>query len=172
MNESQAQIQEDAIRMIQTYLRHLSFHDENLQPLPIDGIWEQTTIDALRAFQRREGLPETGIVDRTTWDSLKAAYDESVARNSPPERIDLFPRYPRNYKTEPGEESFLVSAIQHILSELEQIYRFPALSFSGIYDDLTVRAVKEFQRRNNIPDSGDVTRETWDALALQHNLLI
>ncbi len=161
----------DAIMMIQTYLRHLSFHNSEIPPVPLDGIWDRETRESVIAFQTSQGLNPTGVVDRETWDRLKAEYERSVALNSPPVRIDLFPRRPRGYALRIGEKSYLSAIVQHMLDELERVYLFSSLSDSGTYDDVTAANVREFQARNNIPVTGEVERETWDALAIQYNLL-
>ena len=78
---------------------------------------------------------------------------------------------PIGYTLKLGEKSFIVVAVQHILDELEKIYLFPTLSSSGAYDEVTAANIREFQARNRIPVTGEVDRETWDALAVQFNLL-
>ena len=161
----------DAIRDIQTYLRHLSFHNEDIVELPIDGIWDSATRDALIAFQRDMGLEPTGTVDRNTYDILKMEYDKSVALNSPPARLDLFPRSPLGYALSEGETGILVEVVQYILGELERLYSLPEIKRSGVYDSASADAVKYFQARNGIEPTGRVDRETWDAMAVQHNLL-
>ncbi len=161
----------DAIILIQTYLRHLSFNNDIIPPVPLDGIWERETQESIIAFQNAYGLSPTGIVDRETWNRLKAEYDRSVALNSPPVAVSLFPRLPRDYSLKEGDKSYLSSVVQHMLDELERAYAFPSLSDSGVYDSITAQNIKEFQSRNQIPVSGDVDRETWDALAVQYNLL-
>ena len=161
----------DAIMQIQKYLRHLSFHNTDIPPVPLDGIWDRETRESVIAFQVANGLSPTGIVDRETWDKLKEEYDKSVATNSPPIKIDVFPRMPMGYSLKLGEKSFLAVAVQHMLDELEKIYLFPTLSSSGVYDELTAANIREFQVRNRITPTGEVDRETWDALAVQFNLL-
>ena len=161
----------DAIMQIQTYLRHLSFHNTDIPPVPLEGIWDRETRDSAIAFQVANGLAPTGIVDRETWDKLKEEYDKSAATNSPPIKIDVFPRIPMGYMLKVGERSFLAVAVQHMLDELEKIYLFPTLSSSGVYDEMTAANVRSFQSRNRINATGEVDRETWDALAVQYNLL-
>lgn len=170
-NNAPGDFERDAIMQIQRYLRHLSFHNTDIPPVPVDGIWDRETRESVIAFQVANGLSPTGIVDRETWDKLKEEYDKSVSLNSPPIKLDVFPRMPQGYSLKLGEKSFLSVALQHMLDELEKIYLFPTLSSSGVYDEITATNIREFQAQNRIPQSGEVDRETWDALAVQFNLL-
>lgn len=166
--------EKDAIKNIQRYLRQLSFHDDGINPVPIDGIWADQTRRALIQFQRSQGIPATGTVDNNTWAILKQKYDESVALNSPPLKLDLFPRniYGLEYEMTVGEIGFLVTAVQYLLGELSRLYSFPECAPSGVYDEETASLVREFQKRNGIEATGKVGRETWDAMVAQHNLLL
>lgn len=161
----------DAIRDIQTYLRHLSFHSDGIGDVPIDGIWDSATKYALIEFQKSMGLEPTGTVDRATHELLRREYDRSVALNSPPARLDLFPRSPLGYVLSEGDTGILVEVVQYILGELERLYALPEIERNGVYDSATAEAVRYFQARNGIEQTGRVGRETWDALAVQHNLL-
>ena len=167
----------DAILNTQTYLRHLTFHDEGLgEPgsVPLDGIWDSATRDALIKFQETRGLPVTGTVDRATWDVLKAEYDKSIAENSPPAMLSLFPRYPLGCVIKQGDRGYLAATVNFLLSQLERLYFFQKLPDEGsdIYGEDTSALVRDFQKRNGIPLTGNVDRETWDAMAVQHNLLL
>ena len=114
----------------------------------------------------------TGTVDRATWDILKAEYDASVAQNSPPAALSLFPRYPQGFEIKKGDRGFLTDTVQYLLEQLERLYHFPNYTASGVFDELTEAYVRDFQKRNLINPTGNVDRETWDALAVQHNLLL
>lgn len=165
----------DAIENIQRYLRHLTFHDSRMGEqgsVPLDGIWESATRDALISFQQSRGLPVTGTVDRATWDLLKSEYDRSVAQNSPPVNLALFPRYSEGFAIKKGEQGFLVDAVQYLLEQLERLYHFPDYKATGSFDEKTEAYVRDFQRRNLITPTGEVDRETWDAMAAQYNLLL
>ena len=166
--------EKDAIKNIQRYLRQLSFHDDGINPVPIDGIWADQTRRALIQFQRSQGIPATGTVDNNTWAILKQKYDESVALNSPPLKLDLFPRniYGGEYEISLGESGFLVDTVQYLLGELSRLYSFPEYMTSGVYDEATAALVREVQARNKISATGNVGRETWDAMVAQHNLLL
>lgn len=47
-----------------------SLHDRGLYAQNIDGVFDETTAIAVRAFQRSEGLEADGRVGRATWDAL------------------------------------------------------------------------------------------------------
>ena len=67
--------QGDSVKVIQYMLRVIAeFYDE-VPAVAIDGIYGTGTQNAVLAFQRREGLPQTGAVDAATWDALSRAYE-------------------------------------------------------------------------------------------------
>ena len=66
----------DAVANLQRYLRRLVVFDEykNIDLVPIDGIFEEQTREALKEYQRTRGLPITGKAEKLTWDTLFAEY--------------------------------------------------------------------------------------------------
>jgi peptidoglycan hydrolase-like protein with peptidoglycan-binding domain len=38
----------------------------------ITGLYDQTTIEQIKAFQAKKGLPQNGVVDGATWHQLQA----------------------------------------------------------------------------------------------------
>ncbi len=60
---------------IQQLLTDLGFYTG-----PIDGVYSQETIDAIRALQRELGVPETGIFDAAT---LQAAFEAGLVAGTP-----------------------------------------------------------------------------------------
>lgn len=165
-NENERQ----AIANLQRYLRQLSYFNEEIGEVPIDGIFDTVTEEGVRAFQEAEGLPVTGRVDFVTWERLFDAYNRSIEEKSPPHRIAHFPRLPENYSVELGEAQFLVSIIQNALRELSVVYDdLGDVPLSGEYDEATARAVRVFQEKNGLPQTGAVDRRTWNALADAYN---
>ncbi len=162
--------EQEAIRNLQRYLRQLSYVDNRIPAPPIDGIYDTGTRDALRAFQRTEALAETGVVDAATWELLFERYEESLVREGAPVPIAQFPRLSPGYALREGDESFLVRLIQYALGELDLIYEgLGDVPQTGIYDEETMEAVRSFQRRHGLPQTGEVDRTTWDALATTYN---
>lgn len=159
-----------ATKNLQRYLRTLSYFDDRIPEVPIDGIFDEATEKGVRAFQEIAGLSPTGRVDAKTWQALYRAYLAERARRDAPARISHFPRLPENYTVELGEQQFLVQIIQHALAELDTVYDWPSVpEITGIYDEPTAAVVRIFQEKNGLPTTGGVDRATWNALADAYN---
>ncbi len=157
--------EEDAIRNLQRYLRQLSYTESDIPPLPIDGIFDSATREALRAYQIKNGLEATGIADRETWDSLYESYLRSLERYSPPSAFSPFPRVPDGYALKEGDISFAVAAVQFLLNEISQILdTLDVIEIDGIYGEETASAVREFQQAHSLDVTGAVDKRTWDNL--------
>ena len=170
---NQAEMNSRAVENLQRYLRRLSYETyegDAIPPVPVDGIFDTRTEEALSAFQRIYGLPVTGRADRTTWELLFAEFlrlsdgDEVV-------RVDLFPSTPADYVTRRGEQSAFVLLVQWLLSEIEVVYDFlPPVTPSGIYDETTEAAVREFQTIHGLPPTGLLDRRTYNRLIQEYEL--
>ena len=167
-----AEIEKTAVANLQRYLRTLYYFDEALSPLPVDGVFDRATEEAVRRFQASEGLPVTGRVDQSTWERLFARYEAEKAFRRAPSRIAHFPRVPPDYRVVIGEEQFLVRVIQHALQEIALDFTFPAaVPQSGKYDEDTANAVRVLQKASGLPEDGEVDRATWEELARYYNHL-
>lgn len=165
---------ETAVRNIQRYLRRLSYEEEwDILPVPVDGIFDTRTEEALSAFQRGSDLPVTGIADENTFDAL---FEEYLRLNEQDLTVPLyfFPTEPPNYEASMGEESAFVTLIQFMLSELTLVYdAYEPPTLSGHYDEETEEAVRRFQKIQGLPLTGRVDRRTFNRLSLEYrNYLI
>lgn len=165
--------EKDAIINLQTYLRAQTLIDSTFPPVPIDGIFDTQTKNALIDFQIRNNLAPTGIADKTTWDLLYNQYIEILDNTSLPQAIIPFPSYPPNYTLKTGEKSFLVAVLQYMLNEIGIVYNvFTALEINGEYDKPTENIIRDFQERNGIPTTGETDRKTWGLIARIYNLTL
>ena len=64
---------EQPIRSLQTMLRVLAEDNKKYPPVVPDGIYGPTTMQAVSAFQRQNGLAVTGSTDQNTWEAIVAA---------------------------------------------------------------------------------------------------
>ncbi len=160
----------EAIENLQRYLRRLSYEENDLLPVPVDGIFDDRTREALSEFQRMMGLPVTGIADKVTWDTLFSEYDRLRFEEDRRVFPELFPSYPPNYETQLGEGGTFIYVLQLLLNELKIIYdTLPLLALTGILDEETSRSIKEFQRIHGIEQSGQVNRNTWNRITEEYN---
>ena len=155
----------DAVNNLQRYLRQLSYTDPDITAPPIDSIFEKATADSVRSFQRKYGLNESGIADRETWNAIYSAYLNSLAQNSPPDSLPVFPRTPSGYELSLKDKYFAVSILQLLLNELRIIYdSFVPLTVNGIYDRNTEANVLDYQSKNRLSKTGRVDKATWDSI--------
>ena len=71
----QTHMNEDtAIRQLQTFLQQLSFFDQRIPYVPVNGRFDAQTRLALQNFQIIHQLPVTGTADLRTWEKLYSEY--------------------------------------------------------------------------------------------------
>ncbi|MBR5616475.1 MAG: peptidoglycan-binding protein [Clostridia bacterium] len=158
-------LERNAIKNLQRYLRQLSRFDADIPPLPISGLWDPDTRDALIAFQKKNGLTPSGVADAITWNLLYEQYLASIEEKTEPLRMPIYPRLPERSSLKLGDVGFAVTAVQYMLDELTLAYDgLEGVTQNGIYDAKTAASVREFQKRNLLPESGEVDKRTWDAL--------
>lgn len=153
------------VRTVQYYLAVIGYFKNEINSPPIDGIYGESTENAVRAFQTAYGLPVTGVVDLPTWEliydvyvgilsSLPSSFFENIA---PP-----FPGIPLR----PGASGEEVTLIQQYLNTIASVYpEVPTVEVSGYYGPATVEAVRAFQQLVGLPPSGVTFATTWQAIA-------
>ena len=80
---------EQPIRDLQTMLRVLSEDDSRLPTVVPDGIYGPTTMNAVTAVQRQNGIPTTGITDQRTWETIVALYEAALIRVGKAQPIEI-----------------------------------------------------------------------------------
>ena len=127
-----------AIREAQEALRALSYYTGE-----ITGNAGNKTVAALKAFQKAEGLPQTGKADSATLAALrKAVKGEGASTNA----------------LTVGSTGDSVKALQENLTTLE-LYTGEV---TGHYGEKTAAAVRKFQRKNALSETGRADKATRD----------
>lgn len=164
-------LEQQAVTELQRYLRQLSYEDERITPPPVDGIFDSVTRQSLSEFQAAAGLPVSGGADRETWDALYRRFLDSIAANSAPLPIAIFPRRPLGYEIKRGDRSFYVTALQFMLRELSRDYgELLNVTPDGSFGEATAAAVSHFQYVNALPVTGTAGLATWNSIAAAYNL--
>lgn len=157
---------------IQTYLRELYKAGYDLPLITPDGIYGELTSDAVRDFQRIEGLEESGSVDFNTWERLVFTSEKYRFANAAPEKISPYDTLLYNGELSLGDENDLVYIIQIMLRALH-VYDYENVKINGKFDSATSDALRDFSYRNGLGDNSEkLTKKLWDALALAYSQYI
>lgn len=153
------------IAALQRMLRELHHADTRIPLLAVDGIYGVETTDAVREFQRLFGLPETGRTDYATWNAIHTAYLAALPDNAPPRAVSPFPTE-RDYVIRAGEYSDIAALVQFMLRELSHHYDgIVGAPPDGVWGDASAQDIRALQRTSALPETGEVDKKTWNALA-------
>ena len=157
------------IRSLQTMLRVIAEDDPTLPTLVPDGVYEQPTITAVSAFQRRRGLPVTGVTDQQTWEAIVEDYDQAFVRIAKAQPIEIIMDPGKVYRL--GDFSPNLYLMQSMLLYLSQLH--PSIdtpSHNGTLDSPTSEALAGFQLLAGLPPTGELDKLTWKYLVNQFTL--
>lgn len=134
-------LDETQIRQIQQALNKKGFHAGNA-----DGTWGEETRQAVRNFQKAQDMKETGHLDERTVSALGVEFDQASlhydVQNLRPEHI---------------------RAVQRSLNQKG----FDAGEVDGTWDDETKSALRNFQKSQNMKQTGALDQKTATALGIQ-----
>ncbi len=118
------------------------------------GRYDPATSEAVRGFQDKRGMRVSGEVDTRTWDRLVAMTDR-------PTHDQLFNvLHPGPALLASGDTGAGVRDLQARLAQLAWWFG----DVTGRYDAETADAVRGFQEKRAIPETGEVDRRTMDRL--------
>jgi peptidoglycan hydrolase-like protein with peptidoglycan-binding domain len=153
------------VSVLQYYLRVIAEFNPKIAEVTPNGVFDEETKNAVLAFQREYGLPETGEVNEETWNKLSSVYlglIDSAESSGAGIAAEVFPGTLLNLGSS-GED---VEILQTYLNTVAQVYtEIPTINVSGTFDAATENAVIIFQRIFGIPQSGVVGPITWEILA-------
>ena len=157
------------IRSLQTMLRVIAEDDPTHPTVIPDGIYDQETITAVSAFQRRHGLPITGVADENTWTAITEAYEEALVKVGKAQPIEIIMDPGKVFRR--GEYSPYLYLLQSMLLYLSQLH--PSINtptHNGTLDSPTAEALAGFQLLAGLPPSGELDKLTWKYLVNQFTL--
>ncbi len=160
----------EAVLRIQTMLNRISRDYPAIPKVqPVDGIFGESTEQAVIKFQQIFSLTPDGIVGSATWYKLVFLYvgvldlaelvsegQTFYANTIPLEFSDV---------VAPGDTGEEVRVIQYLLSVVSEFYsNVPPVAVDGIYGPATRQAVIAVQQMAGLPQDGVVGEQTWQAL--------
>jgi peptidoglycan hydrolase-like protein with peptidoglycan-binding domain len=153
-----------SVEILQFALNIIAAFYITVPDVPITGIYDAATRNAILQFQKTMQLPETGAADIETIQALYRA-TRGILDTLPPEKVYIpFVRW-TGVVYEMGHESPGVYLIQEMLSYISLIVpTIPYIEPSGIFDEKTRNAVIAFQNMENLNPTGIVDEQTWNAI--------
>lgn len=157
------------VRNLQYYLDYLSRFYSTIPPVDMDGVFGETTRDAVLALQRTFGLAEDGVVGYDTWYTMLDAYYgvlDQLAGTFTEGDVIPFP----GVIIRLGAESDVVALMQRYLNRIAEAYPdIPTVNPTGYFGNMTEEAVAAFQRLFGLPENGIVDAATWDEIMNIYN---
>jgi len=140
-----------------------------------NGEYGEDTELSVSAFQRIFGLPETGVADRKTWYRLLYVYNAvkklaELGSEGEKEQGDGF----GGRTLQLGDKGSEVLRMQYYLRGISDALgenAVPRATVTGVFDENTAAAVKAFQSYYGLTVTGNVPKETWDAIVETHYAL-
>lgn len=160
----------DSVKRIQEYLRTISKSDHDIPNVISNGTYDEHTEKAVNEFQRKYMENVTGKVDYDTWQKLLEESHKCSEMQSPPTPISPFSENLKNGKLTIGDRSDLVIIVNTMISCLGICYdEFENIHITDLYDENTANAVSCFQHTAGLPETGELDKSTWNALAKMYN---
>ena len=160
---------EQPVRSLQTMLRVISEDDNSYPTVVPDGVYGPGTMNAVSAFQRKNGLSATGITDQTTWETIVEKYESALIRIENAEPIQIIMNPGQVYRR--GDASPYIYLLQSMLTQLSHDHAAITIpTHSGILDEPTARSLSGFQALSDLPVTGEFDKLTWKHLVQQYQL--
>lgn len=135
---------------------------------PVDGVFGEQTLAAVKKFQSVFNLTPDGVVGEATWYKLVFLYvgvtnlSELVSEGQKYTSVQFGPTTP---VLQEGARGYAVSVLQYFLAIVAQFrYNIPAPAIDGVFGPATRRSVEAFQRQTGLPVDGIAGSATWNRL--------
>ncbi len=137
----------------------------------VDGVYSESTAEAVSQFQEAAGLPVTGITDQNTWDRLLPPDETSSAKtDSKTACVCPEPTSSNSQSSSPRTVSLPILRLGmrgNAVIGLQERLRskgFLQGEADGIFGPKTQAAVKAVQEESQLKPDGVVGLETWIAI--------
>ena len=140
----------NAVKKVQRKLKNLGYYSGS-----IDGDYGSGTKTAVRDFQKKNGLNVTGKVNKNTLSKMNSSGPKKAGAKESDKKSES-----SNGTCAPGDTGSAVKKVQKRLKSLG----YYSGSVDGDYGNGTKKAVKSFQKRNGLSQTGKVNSSTLTKL--------
>ena len=152
-----------SVEQVQFWLNTLSQYESSIPSITVDGIYGTSTANAVRAFQRQNGLTVDGVVGQNTWNAIYNEFRSIQSDNGTPNA------YPGT-ALQQGSSGQNVRLVQFWLKIARTVYSsLNNVTVDGVFGAATTAAVKKFQTYFGLTSDGVVGRTTWNKLYEVYN---
>lgn len=170
MNNNERPTYRQSVMQLQKYLYVISQVDPEIPRVNPDGVYGDTTRDAVTIFQKQRGLNPTGKVDYETWVNLLDDFRIAEVQISNPQMISPFSEHIKDGIVAKGDHSDLVIILHIMINCINIEYNCVGpVIINGVYGEETENAIKEFQMCQGLQCTGTVDLKTWNHLAKAYN---
>ncbi len=166
-------------RIIQSELNRIGNNYPAIPKIvPANGIYGESTVEAVKTFQGIFGLPETGVVNKATWYQIKYIFtavkglSELNGEGLTREEIDNL--YPTELRR--GSYGLGVRSLSYYLNTISYFNpEIPTVNSGGVFNEAVEEQVKAFERFYGLNPDGIVDFRTWQLISkiytdIQNNL--
>ena len=159
---------DENVRRMQLYLNRISANYPSIPKISvINGLFDENTENAVKAFQRIFNLDPDGIIGKATWYRIVYIYS-AVTRLAELTGEGIgYENLPKRFEGDlsEGDSGGQVVTLQYFLNLISFFNsQIPGVDVDGIYGAGTKNSVAAFQRFANLPQTGAVDKFTWDNL--------
>lgn len=156
------------VQQIQIRLNRISKNFSAIPKIyPVNGVFDESTENAVREYQSAFDLDVDGLVGKDTWYSIQRTYNAVKRLNdlaseglSREEVSGIF-----NTSLSEGDSGSEVFELQYLLALVaEYNNEIQAPSIDGIFGQATKSSVEAFQRAYGLSVDGAVNTDDWDRL--------
>ncbi|MGN0447588.1 MAG: peptidoglycan-binding protein [Acutalibacteraceae bacterium] len=159
---------DENVRRMQLYLNRISANYPAIPKIAtVTGLYDENTVNAVKAFQRIFDLSPDGVIGKATWYKIVYIYT-AVTRLAELDSEGVgYENLPKQFQGDLSldDSGGQVVSLQYFLAILAFFNSYqPPVTIDGIYGTQTRDAVSAFQRDKGLPITGAVDQRTWESI--------
>lgn len=164
---------ENAVVTIQKYLNRVSQNYPAIPKIsPVNGVYGESTVNAVKTFQQIFDLNPDGVVGKQTWYRLTYLYTAvkglAELQSEGIRYSDIALQFPEVLRT--GDTGEYIEVLQYYLAVIGTfVPSVPVIAVDGIFGPKTQQAVLAFQKLAGLEQDGIVDRQTWNRIYEAYN---
>lgn len=153
------------VQIVQFYLNQTAVYVNSIVPVTIDGVFGESTENAVKQFQDFFNLAQDGVVGQLTWEKMQDIYEGIKTGVYVPEQTPPADSVYPGTALRLGSSGPNVTKIQNWLNGIgETNSNIPYVNPDGIFGVMTQAAVIAFQQEFGLTADGIVGRVTWNRI--------